>query len=91
MKVDPSEYPKAVVGGVIAGIGVLYLALTDNVVTLQEWVAVAQAAITTFAGVWGIPNAPKKDLVSSQTVTVETKTVEANGPEHRADKPLTGL
>ena len=83
------EYAKAVSGGILAGLGVLYVALADNVVSAQEWVAVAQAAGAAFAVVWGIPNAPSKNVVSQQTVTVETKQVDA-GPEHRAD-PLTGL
>lgn len=86
----PVEYAKAIAGAVLAGLGVLYVALSDNAVTLQEWVAVVSAALTVFAGVWGVPNAPRKDTVSQQTVTVETKQVEPDGPRHVADT-LDGL
>lgn len=85
----PAEYAKAISGAVLAGLGVLYIALSDDRVTAQEGVAVAQAALAAFAVVWGIPNAPKANVVSQQTVTVETKQVDP-GPEHRAD-PITGL
>lgn len=73
----PQEYAKAISGAVLAGLGVLYVALADGVVSAQEWVAVAQAAGAAFAVVWGLPNAPKQTTVSQQTVTVETKQVDA--------------
>lgn len=84
----PQEYAKAISGAILAGLGVLYIALADNAVSAQEWVAVAQAAGAAFAVVWGIPNAAQKDTVSQKTVTVETTQVEA--PKHVAD-PITGL
>jgi hypothetical protein len=66
----------------------MYLGLSDGVMTAQEWVGVAQTSLAAFAVVWGLPNAPSKNVVSQQTVTVETKTVDRDGPEHRA---VTGL
>jgi len=94
--VRPLEYAKAIVGGILAGLGVLGTALTDEVVTSSEWVGVAVATLTVFSAVFGLPNAAKKDTVSQQTVTVETTQVKPVdmpadfGPEHRAD-PITGL
>lgn len=82
---NPLEYAKAISGGILAGLGVLYVALVDNAVTVQEWVAVAQAALSAFAVVWGLPNAAKKDVVSQQTVTVSTKSVDIDGPAHRLE------
>jgi hypothetical protein len=87
--VNPLEYAKAIVGGILAGLGVLGTALVDDVVTSSEWVGVAVATLTVFSAVFGIPNASKKDVISQQTVTVETTQVDA-GPEHRAD-PIPGL
>lgn len=52
----PANYAKAIAGGVLAGLGVLYLALADNTVSAQEWVGVAQGAGAAFAVVYGIPN-----------------------------------
>jgi hypothetical protein len=88
--VRPQEYAKAIAGGILAGLGVLGMALSDDAVSAQEWVGVAVATLTAFATVWGVPNAAKKDVVSQQTVTVET--VDVKAPEHRADvDPITGL
>lgn len=78
----PQEYAKAIVGGVLAGLAVLGTALTDNEVSPSEWVDIAVASLTVFAGVFGLPNAAKKDVVSQQTVTV-TQT-DVSGPDHRA-------
>lgn len=74
---NPLAYLKAISGAIISGLGVLYIALSDDVVTAQEAVAVATAALTAFATVWGIPNAPTKETVSKSTVTVETSRVDA--------------
>lgn len=71
----PLEYLKALVGALLAGLGGLYLGLSDDVVTVQEWVGIVTVTLSTFAGVWGVPNAPRKDLVSKQTVTVESTQV----------------
>lgn len=86
----PQEYAKAIVGGVLAGLAVLGTALADDVVSAAEWVNVAVATLTVFAGVFGLPNAPKKDVIEQRTVTVSTEQVDVPGPEHRAD-PITGL
>ena len=86
----PQEYAKAISGAILAGLGVLYVALADNVVSAQEWVAVAQAAGAAFAVVWGIPNAAQRNTVAQQTVTVETTQVDVEAPKHLAD-PITGL
>lgn len=87
----PQEYAKAIVGGILAGLAVLGTALADDVVTAAEWVNVAVATLTVFAGVFGLPNAPKKDVVEQRTVTVSTQDVlvtDPPGPDHRA---VTGL
>jgi hypothetical protein len=73
--VRPQEYAKAIGGAVLAGLGALYLALSDGSVSAQEWVGVAQTSLAAFAVVWGVPNAPKKDTVEQKTVTVETSSV----------------
>jgi hypothetical protein len=86
--VRPAEYAKAIAGALIAGLGVLYVAIADDVVTAQEWVGVAGTCLTAFATVWGVPNAPKTNLVTQQTFKVETQDVP--GPDHRADS-ITGL
>lgn len=65
------EYAKAIVGAVLAGLGVLATSLTDNVVTPVEWIGVASAFLATGAVVFGVPNA-------------EPATVD-DGPDHRAD------
>ena len=81
----PTEYAKAIVGGILAGLGVLGTALTDDVVTASEWVGVAVATLTVFSAVFGIPNAAKKDIVEQRTVTVSsTEKVDLPGPDHRA-------
>lgn len=77
----PLEYAKAISGAILAGLGVLYVALADDVVSAQEWVAVAQAAGAAFAVVWGIPNAAQKVSAPVQADA---------GPDHRAD-PITGI
>lgn len=81
----PQEYAKAIAGAVLAGLAVLGMALTDDVVTASEWVNVAVATLTAFAAVWGTPNAPKANVVSQQTVTVSTQNVDVPGPDHRAE------
>lgn len=84
----PQEYAKAIIGGVLAGLAVLGTALTDEAVSPSEWVDIAVATLTVFAGVFGLPNAAKRDVVSQRTVTVTNTDVP--GPDHRAD-PITGL
>jgi hypothetical protein len=81
--VKPLEYAKAIAGAVVAGLGSLYLALDNDVVTAQEWVGIASLTLATFIGVWGVPNAAPTNLVSKKTVTVTSTDVP--GPDHRAD------
>lgn len=86
----PQEYAKAIIGAVLAGLAVVGTALTDGSVSPAEWVDVAVAALTVFAGVFGLPNAAKQDVVAQRTITVSTEQV--SSPEHRADvDPITGL
>jgi EamA domain-containing membrane protein RarD len=54
-----SQYAKAVVGALVAGLTALGTALLDEAVTPAEWVAVAVAALTALGVVWAVPNAPK--------------------------------
>lgn len=53
-----APYAKAVVGAVVAGLGVLLTALDDDAVSASEWVAVAIATLTALAAVWAVPNRP---------------------------------
>lgn len=89
---NPAEYAKAIVGGILAGLAVLGTALTDNLVSPSDWVAVAVATLTVFSGVFGIPNAAQKDVVTQHVLTVTKQDV---GPDHADDnasaKILDGL
>lgn len=53
---NPAKFAKAIGAAVLAGLGVLYVALSDNQVSAQEWAGVAQAAAAAGAVVYGIPN-----------------------------------
>lgn len=55
---DRTKPVKAVVGGLIAGLGALGAALTDERVTAGEWVAVALAVVVTGGAVYGVKNPP---------------------------------
>lgn len=61
---NPANYLKAIIGGVLAGLGSAYLALNDNSITAQEWVQIAQVTIAAFAAVYGIPNVPSGKRVA---------------------------
>lgn len=87
----PQEYAKAIAGGILAGLGVLYVALTDDFVSSQEWVAIVVASLTTFTSVWGVPNAAKKDTVAQQTVTVQTTQVDPVEAPKPVVSPVTGI
>jgi hypothetical protein len=93
--VKPAEYAKAIAGAVMAGLGVLYIALSDDRVTAQEAVAVASASLAAFATVWGVPNAAKTNTVSQQTVTVTSTdtapTVSTKTLEELAGPPMAGV
>jgi hypothetical protein len=51
---------KAIYGSVVAGLGGLELALTDDFVSTQEIVKIAILTVGAFGVVWGVPNAGKK-------------------------------
>lgn len=58
----PSQYMKAIIGALIAGLTALGTALTDGAVSPVEVVGVVIAALGTFGGVFGVTNAPKKEV-----------------------------
>jgi hypothetical protein len=47
---------KAVVGALIAGLGALGTALSDNSIAPIEWVGVGSATLIALYGVWRVPN-----------------------------------
>ncbi|MEU5721565.1 hypothetical protein ABZ783_07060 [Micromonospora sp. NPDC047738] len=51
-------YAKAVVAGLLAGLGALGTALVDNTVTPAEWVGVASVTLATLGAVYAVPNRP---------------------------------
>lgn len=53
------RYAKAVVGAIVAGLGVVELAQADNLITAAEWVRVAIVTITALGLVWGVQNGDK--------------------------------
>lgn len=53
------KYAKAIVGAVVAGLGVLQQALDDGHVTGNEWLAVTVATLVALGAVWAIPNRPE--------------------------------
>jgi hypothetical protein len=53
----PSEYAKATVGALAAGLTALGTAVADDGVTGAEWVGVAVAVVGAFATVFAVPNA----------------------------------
>ena len=58
---NPANYAKAVVGAFIAALTALGAVLVVGdvgfgEVTAGQWVTVAIAFLTTFAGVWAVPN-----------------------------------
>lgn len=52
-------YLKAITAAVVAGLGVLALALEDGVVAPNEWVNVAIATLVGLGAVWAVPNVEK--------------------------------
>jgi hypothetical protein len=61
---QPKTYIKAIIATLVAALGALATALTDDVVTGSEWVTVALAAVVAAGGVYGIANRPKSPDVS---------------------------
>lgn len=67
MKFAP--YAKAIVGALIAGLGAVGTALTDNTISTQEWVAIASATLVALGVVFGVPN--KDPQVEHQDESVQ--------------------
>ena len=55
-----AEYRKAVAAFVVPALVVLASSLADGVITAQEWIAVAIAALGTSVAVGAIPNKPQE-------------------------------
>lgn len=55
MKLAP--YAKFIVAALVAALTALYAALSDDVVTTSEWVAIVLAGLGA-VGVWAVPNKP---------------------------------
>lgn len=54
----PSQYMKAIVGGILAGLTALGTALTDGALDPVEIVGIVIAVVGTFGAVFGVQNAP---------------------------------
>lgn len=65
-----NTYLKAISGAVIAGLGSLQIAYIDNVLSTQEIITIAIVAITALAGIWAVPNAPKR-MTPEEVKTLE--------------------
>ena len=53
------KYVKAIVAGILAGVGAVGVALADGHITAAEWVVAVGAVVTALGGVWAAPaNAP---------------------------------
>jgi hypothetical protein len=63
-----SPYYKALVGAVISGLGALSVAVTDESVTLSEWVGIATATIVALGGVYAIPNRDPQGVHQADSV-----------------------
>lgn len=64
---DPKLYLKAIFGAIATGLGIAYVALNDGVISLQEWVQIAEGMVLAGATVYQIPNLPP---VPAQKVNV---------------------
>lgn len=53
---SPPKYVKAIVGGLIAGVGALATAYADNVLTTGESVGALAVALTAFGAIFGVRN-----------------------------------
>jgi len=54
-----SQYLKAIVAGLIAGLSSIVTALGDNKISPQEWVTAVIALLVALSAVWAVPNARK--------------------------------
>lgn len=54
------SYAKALVGALIAALGVLVTGAVDDSLSLQETLSACLAAAVAFAGVWATPNTPRR-------------------------------
>ncbi|NUQ88916.1 MAG: hypothetical protein HOQ43_10690 [Glycomyces artemisiae] len=50
------QYLKAIVGALVAGLGVLGTSLLEHGVSAQEWTLVAVAFLGALGVIWGVPN-----------------------------------
>ena len=55
-----AEYRKAIAAFIVPALVVLGAALADGVISAQEWIAVAIAALGTSVAVGAIPNKPQE-------------------------------
>lgn len=53
----PSEYAKAIVGAILAGLTALGTAVVDGNLDAVEWIGIAAAVVATFGTVFRVPNA----------------------------------
>lgn len=51
-----SRYAKAIVAALTAGLGALATAVQDDVISTQEWVTIAIAAVGALGVTWAVPN-----------------------------------
>lgn len=63
-------YRKAIVAGLLAFGAVVYTAMSDDVVTGQEWVEAVFAGLTGSGITWLVPNTPNIPKASTRTVSV---------------------
>ena len=56
LSMNPQNYLKAIAGTLISGLGSAKLAMSDDVITGQEWLDIALVSVTAFCSVYGITN-----------------------------------
>lgn len=56
------KYAKAVVGAIIAGLGALQIALTDNTINPTEWVQIISTTLAALGLIWAVPNTPAEEV-----------------------------
>lgn len=80
------EQAKAVVGGVLAGLGSLATAVTDSSVTAPEWVAVAIAAVGAYGLVYRTGQPVRLDQLPALTSDHLLRLAEAAADRERAGR-----